>query len=148
MHQQGEGWRHKTGTSSNLNQVSFQLDSISTIIFRYLPSSSSCSATPWRSQQQVWRISWKHLLKINPTLLRQFPTLSSSDSNTCVPKNGKPCEYLAIFPFYTNVFIFRRDLANMFLHFTNHWNLDTPSKQKQNMTGEDFSEYRVVQRMK
>ena len=115
---------------------------------RYLPSSSSCSATPWRSQQQVWRNSWKHLLKINPTLLRQFPTLSSLGSNTCVPKNGKPCEYLAIFPFYTNVFIFRRDLANMFLHFTNHWNLDTPSKQKQNMTGENFSEYRVVQRMK
>ena len=64
---------------------------------RYLPSSSSCSATPWRSQQQVWRNSWKHLLKINPTLLRQFPTLSSLGSNTCVPKNGKPCEYLAIF---------------------------------------------------
>ena len=64
---------------------------------RYLPSSSSCSATPWRSQQQVWRNSWKHLLKINPTLLRQFPTLSSSDSNTCVPKSGKQCEYLAIF---------------------------------------------------
>ena len=115
---------------------------------RYLPSSSSCSATPWRSQQQVWRNSWKHLLKINPTLLRQFPTLSSLDSNTCVPKNGKPCEYLANFPFYTNVLIFRHDLANMFLHFTNHWNLDTPSKQKQNMTGEDFSEYRVVHGMK
>ena len=64
---------------------------------RYLPSSSSCSATLWRSQQQVLRNSWKHLLKINPTLLRQFPTLSSLGSNTCVPKNGKPCEYLAIF---------------------------------------------------
>ena len=64
---------------------------------RYLPSSSSCSATLWRSQQQVWRNSWKHLLKINPTLLRQFPTLSSLDSNTCVKKSGKQCEYLAIF---------------------------------------------------
>ena len=115
---------------------------------RYLPSSSSCSATPWRSQEQVWRNSLRHLLNKNPTLLKQFPTLSSLDLNTCVPKNGKPCEYLAIFPSHANVFTFRRDLANMFLHFTNHWNLDTPSKQKQNMTGEDFSEYRVVQKMK
>ena len=39
----------------------------------------------------------------------------------------------------------RLDLANMFLHFTNHWNLETPTVHRQHQTtSEDVSEYKVV----
>ena len=37
----------------------------------------------------------------------------------------------------------RFDLANMLLHFINHWNLETPTSLNQQTTAEDVSAYKV-----
>ena len=37
----------------------------------------------------------------------------------------------------------RFDLANMFLHFIDHWNLETPTVHSQQTTTEDISAYKV-----
>ena len=38
----------------------------------------------------------------------------------------------------------RFDLANMLLHFINHWNLETPTSLNQQTTAEDVSAYKVL----
>ena len=38
----------------------------------------------------------------------------------------------------------RFDLANMLIHFINHWNLETPTSLNQQTTAEDVSAYKVL----
>ena len=38
----------------------------------------------------------------------------------------------------------RFDLANMFLHYINHWNLETPTAHNQQTPTEDVSAYKVL----
>ena len=99
VRQQRRRWWHKTGMSNFLNAVltNFVRFGLSTTFFlkRYFSSSSNCYGTPWRRQHHLYKSSLKSPHMRSPTLRRESPTLSSSNSNTCHQKNGKWCEFLS-----------------------------------------------------
>ena len=84
----------------NVVLTNFVRFSLSTTCFckRYLSSSLNCYGTPWRRQHHLYKSSLKSPHMRSPTLPKESPTLSSSNSNTCHQKNGKWCELLSKLP--------------------------------------------------